>query len=370
VARVVRIAYTNLVTAAASVIVPSSEETSLPRAALTRPLTSDRWRSKTGWTIVTGENDKIDFDRVGPDSATIAAGTYATGALLAAAIVTALEASDAVPVWACSYSAVTFKFTISSDLAFELLFGTGNTFFESSIHPDLGYTSTDKASAVSHVGEAVAYQSRHSINVDLGAATAFTSGIVYGHNVSTSGTVTLHADATTMVGVYLGPETGDVDFIQVLAGTDTRVAFFASQTLRYLRLVISDVQNSTGYGELGVWFAGVYVSPSTPQSVEESKAFAQLSETLVAAGGANHHVARTRRTEWALKWKTNSSADVAIFEALDLAMPAGRNFFLSFDATDNPTTSTVYGYLTEGIVQHRNDGALYVIPVSFVESLG
>lgn len=372
-ARVVRIAYSNLVQGSSAVIVPSSEETSLPRAALTRQGLGDVWRSKTGWTIVADENDKLEFDSgSGISAATIAAGTYATGALLAAAIVTALEAADSTPVWACSYSGTTFKFTISADVNIQLMFGTSQTWYEQSIHFDLGYTSTDKASAMSHLAEAASYQSRHVLNVDLGSAQALTVAIVTGTNLSSAATIRFDAHTATLVGVGMEDDSliGTPDFSQALSGTsDPRLAFFSSQTKQYVRIVISDTTNTAGYVEVAIFFAGGYVTPSTPESWTWTKTYEQLSETFPAISGANHQVQRPRRAVYSLQWRTNSSADVSLFEALDLAMPAGKNFFISFDATDNPTTSTVYGFLRDGLVEQRNDGALYVMPLTFCEAL-
>lgn len=371
-AKVTRLAYDNLITDAAAVIVPSSEETSLPRAALTRPLISDRWRSKTGWTIVAGENDRIPFDAgSGSDTATITAGTYATGALMAAAIVTALEAADSTPVWACSYSAVTFKFTISSDVNFQLLGATGADPTRTALF-DLGFDHTsDTASALSHTGFAAAYQSRHTINVDLGSAQAFTLVALRGHNLSSGGVVRFHADASTLVGVGLDDNTTPDLSVTLSGSSDPRIQFVSSTTKRYLRIIIEDVQNSAGYAEIGVFFVGPYIAPSVNESIDFALQKEHLSEVLYAAGGAQHQVRRTRRRVWNLLWKVaRTSADVALFDALDEAMSLGMPFFISFDATDAPTTSTYYGFLRAGIDERLENGSVYHLPLVFAESLG
>lgn len=366
-ARTVRIPYNNLVQASATVLVPSSEETSLPRSALTRQGLGDKWRSKTGWTIVTGDNDTIDFNRGGVKQATIAAGTYATGSALAAAIVTALEAADATPVWACDYNvAATDKFRISSDLAFVLLFGSGATVDTKSVHFDIGFAQADTASATSHTAGSVSYQSQHALHVDLGSAQAGTVIIARGHNFSAAASIEPSASTATTVGAGFR---SSLDLSTTMSGTDPRIKFISSLTKRYWRLVIRDVQNTAGYVELAIWFVGTYSQPSTPESVIWSKEYEQLSETYIAIGGANTQARRSRRAVYQLQWRTNATADVTIFEDLDSAMPAGHNFFISFDAEDNPTTSTVYGFLREGLVEQRNDGALYVLPLVFVESL-
>ena len=95
-AKQTRFAYQNLLQTAGAVIVPDSELASMPRGNLLKPGSSVRLRFAGPW-VITADNNKIDFNRGGVKSATIAVGTYATAALLAVAIVTALEAADAPP---------------------------------------------------------------------------------------------------------------------------------------------------------------------------------------------------------------------------------------------------------------------------------
>src|SRR6185503_2128461 len=99
-------------------------------------------------------------------------GTYTTGSALATAIVAALEAEDATPVWACAYNPTTHTFTLSADLAHTLLWSTGANATKS-IGRDLGFdTSADDASATSHTADVASYQSRHALYFDLGSSQA------------------------------------------------------------------------------------------------------------------------------------------------------------------------------------------------------
>ena len=54
----------------------------------------------------------------------------------------------------------------------------------------------------------------------------------------------------------------------------------------------------------------------------------------------------------------------------NLAMPAGASWFLCLDAVDNPTTTCVYGYLTEGVAVLLQAGPYSNVPIIFSESLG
>jgi hypothetical protein len=109
-------------------------------------------KPKAFWPLtISAANGKTDFDRGGVKVATIAAATYYSAAELAAAVVVALEAADATPVWACSVSA-TGRVTVSADLAFVLLFSTGAN-AAASARDVLGFGAVDTASATSATGQ-------------------------------------------------------------------------------------------------------------------------------------------------------------------------------------------------------------------------
>jgi hypothetical protein len=131
----------------------------------------DRRRSggaaKLGWNIVAGKNDKIDFNRGGVKVATITAGSYTTGAALAAAVVTAMTAADGGATWTCSYAANTF--TVGANLAFVLLFGSG-TNLATSAAKELGFAVSDTGSATSQVAGNVSNHTREWVDIDLGTS--------------------------------------------------------------------------------------------------------------------------------------------------------------------------------------------------------
>ncbi len=364
-----RLSITNRIQAPATVLSASSAATGSPVSRLKDQLRSKTWRSAVGWTIVTGCNDRIDFNRGGVKVATIAAGTYATGSALAAAIVTALEAADATPVWACSYSGATFKFTISSDLAFTLLFGSGANLVRS-MAIDIGFATSDTGSATSQVAGSVAYQSRQAITADLGAAASSTAAIVINHNSGAGGTYTFQADAASLAAVGYA-DAATPDFSQVLAGdANIRIAFFADPNRRYLRLLVNDVQNTLGYSEVGIWFAGPYTQPTVSYSVGFTKTWEELSEVTIAVNGAHFQDEKARRPSWSLSWAEVGESDRAALAAAFALVPKGRNFFLSFDAVTTPT-DTEYGFLAEGVSEELTSGLYFNVPVpAFSGALG
>jgi hypothetical protein len=201
---------TNLLRRSGVVLVPSSEETSMPRSALLRSFLSDRWRTKTCWTVESGVNNRIEFNRGGVKNALVAGGHYLTGALLATAIQAAMTSADGATTWTVTYSSVTRLFTIAGTNAFTLLFGTGTATLANgdSLHIDIGFSGLDRASATTHVGERPSSQSRHWLNVDLGTipggAITITAGVNdrIDYDLDPSGP----GVATVAPGLYLTPE--------------------------------------------------------------------------------------------------------------------------------------------------------------------
>jgi hypothetical protein len=353
---------TNRVAASTTTLTASSALTTAPVAWLKDQLRSKSWRSAVGWTIAAGFNDKIDFNRGGVKVATLTAGTYATGADLAAHIVARLEAADATPVWACSYSGSTFKFTLSSDIAFTLLWSSGaNTAV--ACHKELGFAVSDTGSATSQVGANAAYTSRHWLKADLVTAASVLAGIVVNHNAGASGTFTLQGNATD---AWTAPTVN-----QALAGdANIRIAFISTQTLRYWRLLIDDCGNVLGYGEVGVWFAGPYTQPTVSYAVGFSKQWEELSEVSVAPSGAHWQDERPRRPVWGISWSEVGESDRAALAAAFALVPRGKCFFFSFDAVTTPT-NTEYGWLSEGVAETLTSGLYFDVPIpTFAGALG
>lgn len=373
-AKTVRLSYhaegggRGLVNLQAAVLVPSSEETSHPRMALTRAGIGDKWRSKTGWTIAAGVNDGLAHDLgIGPVFAAVAAGQYTTGSALATAIAAALELASPARTWTCTYSAVTHKFTITCDANVVLPFGSpaGD---EESIHRDLGFADSDTANATTHVADNASYQSRHWINADLGSAQQSSATFVAGHNVSDDGIVRMDMHTATLVTVALGPGTGD--YQETVPGTEVRALFlpFSPPAYQFLRLVISDVSNPIGFAEVAIWYNGPYVAPTRLQNNGRVRDPEHLSEIIPALGGAHQQLRRAIRDAWSLTWKLFDQTQEDLWDALNEAVRLGGSFFLTFDA-DNPTTSTVYGHFRKGPRFDYGPGEVRTMNLVFAETL-
>ena len=356
-----RLSVLNRIAAAATVLSASGAQSSAPVVWLKDQLRSKTWRAPLGWTIAAGFNDRIDFNRSGVKVATVAPGTYATGAALATAVIAALEAADATPVWACTYSTSTFKFTVSSDIAFTLLWGTGAN-AATACRQELGFAASDTSSATSHAGANAVYQSRHWLKADLGSALSVQAGIVINHNAGAGGSFTLQGNATD---AWTAPTVN-----QVLAGDAAiRIAFIATQTLRWWRLVVDDCGNALGYTEVGVWHAGPYTQPSVSYAIGFRKRWDELSEVSIAKSGAHWQDEQPRRPVWSALWSEVPEADRAALAAAFALVPKGKNFFFTFDAASPAVTE--YGWLAEGVEEALTSGLYYDVPVSvFAGALG
>jgi hypothetical protein len=241
---------------------------------------------------------------------------------------TAVAKTDAITV---SYSGTTKKFTLANaGTTFQVL-ATG---FEAAdiaalAMLDLGFTLANKTGAGTYTAENAAYQSRHYLEADLGAAAAATAGVALDHNAGSGGTLTIQGNDEDL---WVAPDTSEA-----LAGdTEKRLDYWTSSSKRFWRLVIDDVQNDDGYAELGVWSLGVYVTPS----VCFSDAFGKVPEELSGLGyglhGAHHQDERPQRWVWSLPWSQVPEADRTLFELLITTIKAGGNFFIGWDPSGTP----------------------------------
>jgi len=355
-----RLMVTNRVPAAAAVLTASSEDASTPRAWVQDQLRSKAWRSKVGWNIRAAENDDLDFTEgtSGDATASLTAGNYATGALLAAEIETQMDTAATDNTYTVSYSSSTKKFTIARDTGsatIGLEWSTGAN-AATSVGDDLGFdTAADDTGATSYEGDATAYKTREWLKVDLGSALAVSTGVVINHNLGATGTITLQGNASD---AWTSPTVAEA-----LAGdADIRADYFTEQSLRWWRLLIDDVQtNTAGYSEVGVWYAGPYVEPTVCYSIGMVKRYEQLSRVAVAISGAHFRDEGAQRPVWSMRWAELESADQAALQAALFAVPRGKAFFFGFDSTD--ASDTEYVWLAEGFSEELTTALAYDIPL-------
>lgn len=338
-----RFAWNNLLKAEATLITASSQQPAFQVRYLRDQLRSLVWRSKVGWTIISGWNDKIDFNNGSDLTATIATGTYSIALDLCTAIRDALDAAYAPGVWAVVYDPVTRKFEISHNAtAFVLKWATG-TNAPKNPALDLGWTAADTGSSASHMSPNATTHSREYVLFDLGSAQTLKAGIVINHNAGTSGTFKLQG-AATAAGALTAPST-----TQTLVGdADIRILYFSSQSYQHWALVIEDVANTDGFSQAGVVFGGDYLEMSAAPDHGFVKDRSEISRIEFADGGAQYQTERATRRIRRMSYSLLADSFGTTLETMLASIRAGRNFFFTLDPASNPSV-TLYGYLPEGV---------------------
>jgi hypothetical protein len=343
----VRIMRTNRIQAATTVLTASSFESTMPLVWLRDQLMSKVTRFRLGWDVTTGVFDRLDFKEAGTARVgTVAAGNYATGALYAAAVTTAMNnAPGHVNTYAVTYDAPTKKFTIARTAgaaAVDLPFATGAN-FALSVHRDLGFADTDLTGATTYTGGTAVYQSRRWIGADLGSSLAVQVGIVRYHNSGAGGAYKLRASNTSVADAIT---TAAID--QTLGGdSDTRIGWpnpTIGYTRRYWALLIDDVTNTVGFNEVGIWYAGPYDEPAFNYIADLEEIYEELSDVQFAIAGAHFTDYRRGRRTFALHFEEHLDADRTTFLAIKDATLKGKSFFTSLKPTGAAPYDTIYGY--------------------------
>ena len=354
-----RLCVTNRIQAPATILSASSAATGSPVSRLKDQLRSKTWRSKLGYNPHALLSDQLPFLDAGVARlAQLTPGNFATPALYAAHVTTQMNAVAVTNTYLCSYDAGTSKFTIARATGagtFGLPFATGAT--TRSTHPDLGFASTDLTGATTYTAGSVSFKSREFITADFGSALTVLAGIVVNHNLGTSGTITQMGHTVDTAAGWAAPDVSDV-----LAGdASIRIAFRASASKQFWRLLINDCGNSLGYSEVGIWFAGPYTQPTVSYAIGFTKAWEELSDVTVAISGAHFQDEKARRPTWGLQWSEVGEADRAALAAAFALVPKGRCFFFSFDAAT--PTDTEYVVLAEGVSERLTSGLYFDVPV-------
>ena len=334
-----------------TIIAASSEQPNFPAENLLDQQRQKTWRSAVGWTIVAGFNDKIDFERP-PGSlmaATIAPGTYTSGADMAAAVVAALEAADSSPVWECDYGvAAANKFRIKTGGAapnFVLRWGSGPN-FATNCREDLGFGSGDLSGNNTYTATGTAYQSRHFVKIHRsdGATIGVGAITLIEHSFIGLGTVKLQGSATDSWGSPTSFTLTGITSYDPIGNT-------ISSTLKeWWRLLIDQVQGAAGYSEIGIWWLeSTLDAPTVHPSIALANEPGDFSAVEVGIDGTHFVDQHRRQDRWGLVWETLESADVSIFDTIMDARGVGENWILWWDGDSpngrgNGTTGVTYGF--------------------------
>lgn len=176
--RVQRIAYANAIEADNTVLTPTTELTSHPAANMKDSSRGSVWRTGTVYEVNANRSDRLDFTEAGVARVAILTPgtTYATPTLYAAHVQAAMNAAvGAVNTYTVTYNTGTKKFALAratGAAAFALPWATG-AFANRSCGPELGFiTTSDDSGATTYTADKQSFQSRHWLDIDLGAESA------------------------------------------------------------------------------------------------------------------------------------------------------------------------------------------------------
>jgi hypothetical protein len=344
----------------------SSAATALPVTNLLEQLRSKVWRSRSGFVVVAGWNDRIDFTEAGVARvASITPGSYQTGGAYSVVLQAAMAAAAVSNTYQVTYDTILrrFSFTRSTGAAaFNMPWASGPNAARSTGR-DVGFP-VDVSGSTTYTGFSSFYQGRHYVRVDLGAAYAATVSAIVGYNLSSAATVRIQSSTSA---AFTTLSTNQV--LVAGAADDLRIAYFTSDSKQHWRLLIEDTGNDDGFVEIGVWYLGPYTTPSIRPSINWTRERDELSTVVHAIDGAQHSDTRPVRDVWGLEWLEAVEADVVILEAVADAMPPGRNFFVTFDA-DDPANDTQYGYFAGNMTFSFAPYNYWTVEARFVEALG
>ncbi len=246
---------TNLIDTAT--LTHSSEESSLPAENIQSAFRTKVWRSDSGWNIIAGVNDKIDITEgtTGAAVATLVAGNYATGALMAAQATTAINTAATDNTWTCAYNVALRKFAIwhnegGNGETGGLEWNTGAN-AATSAGEDLGYdTSADDTGAASYTANDECRCSREWLGIALSAATQAKRLAIVSHNLSSSAVVTLYRHTSDDLSAATAVDTVTYDANFMVVEFDA--------TYKHWWIQVDDIDNSDSYIEIGRAFLGDY----------------------------------------------------------------------------------------------------------------
>ena len=376
-----RLLWQNWCQLANSTVTASSQETGYPDDWLKDPLRSKTWRSKLGWTVVAGFNDKFDFLE-GTSfyrASTLAAGTYASGTSMATQLQTKMNAiatsktaaSTGVP-FTVTYSSTAYKFTVTRastkvpKFGLRLKNGTNTNY---SVGPCLGFATTSDLLSVasgtnSYTAQTRSYQSRQTLTFDLAAARDMQVAILHYHNIVSSGSVRLLADAANSATGWTTPalSTG-------LTLGDVAIQWLSTKSYRYWRFLINNTKQDDGYTYVGIPYIGEYTQPSLGLSNRFSEGWFELSEIGYSDQGATYQLERDRGRKYSLTWVGLDTNERNKIKNMAAFTKVGRPFFFALAPTSD-VDDPVYVVNTQGIDIDYVPPNHWQVTMQVAESLG
>lgn len=181
------------------------------------------------------------------------------------------------------------------------------------------------------------------LKFDLGSAKALTDFTFFYNNLTSAATVKLFGHASDMGNTVAS--WAAATFQQTITDFDTRagLATFASTSLRWWFLGITDAANPDSYIQIGRVFAGESTSPTENFSENITINYMDPSDQTWSTGGHVYSVTRERAKEFSFQFVDVSTSNFDLIELVWLTSYKTEPLVIIFDKTDHPVDWTRYG---------------------------
>ena len=358
-----------------AILSASSSEITHPIRRLRDPSPASIWRSRTGWNIVAGFNDKLDFTEgsAGDATATITAGNYLTGTLLTVAIATAINAAATNNTYDVTYSTSTNKFTIarltgSDTIGLEWSTGANPA---ANVGIDLGFLiAADDTGSTTYTSDAVAYHSREYVQVQTLTAVSGTFVAALGGNwLPATATVKIQANNSD---AWTAPTVSETLTDALASGGPLPMwlDYFATASHTFWRLEIQDVANPIAYTEFSVFHVSSFIEPARDFRAAWTQRRSELTEMGFSDQGALFVNEKPSMTTYNLTFPAITESEKSnSFDPLLNFVKIGKPFFVSIEP-DTDVLFTRYVHLDRAATYARVPGAgVWSLSLSLTEVL-
>jgi len=349
---------------------PTSEHPQFPAVDLETDTLSQFWRSRygtgsgNGQFVIDANNKYIDFDEGGGELvATLTEAIY-TGQTICTEIKTRMDAAGA-KVYTVTYSESTARSTIAADAGtFSLDWQTGthgSDNADNNVAETIGFDSHfDDTGAGSYTSDLRRiHWPYEEIPRDLLTAYQYNHIALLGHNFSSSAVIKI-------IGADNAAFTTNV-VSDTITYNANNIFFYlsAARTKRYIKIQITDPENSNSYLQLAVPYPGNYWEPSRKHGSEYGYGMDEISEGEESDSRTYYGTAsKPRLSTYYFDYQNIDAASRA--NALDLMDECGiEKAFVFCEDHDNPNSGSYYVQNIElfearGTIKDRCNWALSV----------
>jgi len=327
-------------------LAPSSELTNNPAEFSQNEILGKKWRTNSGFTVVTAMNDKLGFKATSTGSvilATAASGTY-TGSGLAGAIQTAMRSGTVYGI-TCKYNSTDSKFRFDVG-ATATSITLHNTYATSSVMTIIGFDRNTNYTGATGYTSTASLGNQNWIQATLGAGTS--THLIFDKYNMPAGTVLtyrLAASTSTFSGLYGGSMSASVS-----------VSLSATQTVLALSSSFSGVgfqaywhAPSLAYTTIGrIWIGGSFYPANHPDNKINwfKRKIIRRSKKIPAVSGATYFDKRDPINQYTLiPDPLNEYYNPTTKTNMETFLDTVADYQSFYVILDSDLSNTVYGFL-------------------------